>query len=49
MAFTARRVPKMKIVVLGAMGYQGRAAVVDLMRSPAVTEVVCADRMHGSG
>jgi len=33
----------MKIVVLGGMGYQGRAAVDDLMRSPAVTEVVCAD------
>jgi lysine 6-dehydrogenase len=33
----------MKIVVLGGLGYQGKAAVIDLMRSPEVTEVVCAD------
>jgi saccharopine dehydrogenase-like NADP-dependent oxidoreductase len=33
----------MKIVVLGGLGYQGKAAIVDLMRSPEVTEVVCAD------
>jgi saccharopine dehydrogenase-like NADP-dependent oxidoreductase len=33
----------MKIVVLGGLGLQGRAAVIDLMRSPRVTEVVCAD------
>lgn len=33
----------MKIIVLGGLGYQGKAAVIDLMRSEAVTEVVCAD------
>ncbi|MFZ7125100.1 MAG: saccharopine dehydrogenase family protein [Desulfobacterales bacterium] len=33
----------MKIVVLGGLGYQGKAAVIDLMRSPEVAEVVCAD------
>lgn len=33
----------MKIVVLGGLGYQGKAALIDLMRSAAVTEVVCAD------
>ncbi|MEE4608317.1 MAG: saccharopine dehydrogenase C-terminal domain-containing protein [Desulfobacteraceae bacterium] len=33
----------MKIVVLGGLGLQGRAAVIDLMRSSQVTEVVCVD------
>ncbi len=33
----------MKIIVLGGLGYQGKAAVIDLMRSEEVTEVVCAD------
>ena len=33
----------MKIIVLGGLGYQGKAAVIDLMRSREVTEVVCAD------
>ncbi len=33
----------MKIIVLGGLGYQGRAALIDLMRSAEVTEVVCAD------
>lgn len=33
----------MKIIVLGGLGYQGRAAVIDLMRSGEVTEVVCVD------
>jgi len=33
----------MQIVVLGGLGYQGKAALVDLMRSPEVTAVVCAD------
>ena len=33
----------MKIVVFGGSGFQGKAALVDLMRSPGVTEVVCAD------
>ncbi len=33
----------MKVIVLGGLGYQGRAAVIDLMRSGEVTEVVCAD------
>ncbi len=33
----------MKIVVLGGLGSQGRAALIDLSRSPAVDEVVCAD------
>ena len=33
----------MKIIVLGGLGYQGKAAVIDLMRSGEVTEVVCAD------
>ena len=33
----------MRIIVLGGLGYQGKAALVDLMRSEAVTEVVCAD------
>ncbi len=33
----------MRIVVLGGLGLQGRAAVIDLLRSPQVSEVVCAD------
>jgi lysine 6-dehydrogenase len=38
----------MKIIVLGGLGYQGKAAVIDLMRSTEVTEVVCADaRLDG--
>jgi saccharopine dehydrogenase-like NADP-dependent oxidoreductase len=38
----------MKIVVLGGLGYQGKAAVIDLLRSPEVTAVVCADaRLDG--
>jgi saccharopine dehydrogenase-like NADP-dependent oxidoreductase len=33
----------MKIIVLGGLGFQGKAALIDLMRSTEVTEVVCAD------
>ena len=33
----------MKMIVLGGLGFQGKAAVIDLMRSVEVTEVVCAD------
>ena len=33
----------MKVFVLGGLGLQGRAAVIDLMRSAEVKEVVCAD------
>ena len=33
----------MKIVVLGGLGLQGRAALIDLVRSPTVEEVICAD------
>ncbi|WP_020677023.1 saccharopine dehydrogenase family protein [Geopsychrobacter electrodiphilus] len=33
----------MKIVVLGGLGSQGRAVLIDLARSPAVDEVICAD------
>lgn len=33
----------MKILVLGACGIQGRAAVYDLARNPEVTQVICAD------
>lgn len=33
----------MRIVVLGGLGLQGQAALVDLTTSPAVTEVVCLD------
>jgi lysine 6-dehydrogenase len=33
----------MKIIVLGGLGYQGKAALIDLMRSAEVTEVICAD------
>jgi len=33
----------MKMIVLGGLGYQGKAAIIDLMRSTEVTEVVCAD------
>ncbi len=33
----------MRVLVLGASGLQGRAAVMDLLRSSDVTEVVCAD------
>jgi saccharopine dehydrogenase-like NADP-dependent oxidoreductase len=33
----------MKIAVLGGLGLQGRAALVDLARSDRVREVVCAD------
>ncbi len=34
----------MKIMVLGGCGAQGRAAVYDLLQSPSVTEVICADQ-----
>ena len=38
----------MKITVLGGLGYQGKAAVIDLMRSEEVAEIVCADaRIQG--
>jgi saccharopine dehydrogenase-like NADP-dependent oxidoreductase len=33
----------MKIVVLGGLGMQGKAALLDLARSPAVHEIICAD------
>ncbi len=33
----------MKIVVLGGLGSQGRAVLIDLVRSPAVDEIICAD------
>jgi len=33
----------MKIVVLGGLGMQGKAALLDLARSTAVREVICAD------
>jgi saccharopine dehydrogenase-like NADP-dependent oxidoreductase len=33
----------MKIVVLGGLGSQGRAVLIDLVRSPSVGEVICAD------
>lgn len=33
----------MKMIVLGGLGYQGKAALIDLMRSAEVTQVVCAD------
>lgn len=33
----------MKVVVLGGMGIQGRAAMADLASSPAVETIVCAD------
>ena len=34
---------KMKIAVLGGLGFQGRAALFDLSRSELVEEVICAD------
>ena len=34
----------MKIMVLGGCGAQGRAAVYDLIQSPKVTQVICADQ-----
>ncbi len=38
----------MKILVLGACGIQGRAAVYDLARSEGVEEIICADaRLDG--
>ncbi len=33
----------LRILVLGGCGIQGKAAVLDLAGSPAVTEVICAD------
>lgn len=33
----------MKIVVLGGLGIQGRAAILDLAESDSVSEVICAD------
>jgi len=33
----------MKVAVLGGMGLQGKAALVDLARSKDVTEIICAD------
>ncbi len=33
----------MKVVVLGGMGIQGRAALVDLASSPSVEAIICAD------
>ena len=33
----------LRILVLGGCGIQGKAAVLDLVNSPAVTEVICAD------
>ncbi|WP_042143482.1 saccharopine dehydrogenase family protein [Paucisalibacillus sp. EB02] len=33
----------MKIIVLGGSGLQGRAALLDLGKSPHVSEIVCAD------
>ncbi|NOY14133.1 MAG: saccharopine dehydrogenase [Deltaproteobacteria bacterium] len=33
----------MKVVVLGGLGLQGRAALVDLSRSADVDEIICAD------
>jgi saccharopine dehydrogenase-like NADP-dependent oxidoreductase len=33
----------MRVLVLGGCGIQGRAAVYDLAKSPAVSEVLCAD------
>jgi saccharopine dehydrogenase-like NADP-dependent oxidoreductase len=33
----------MKVLVLGGCGIQGRAAVFDLAKNPAVFEVICAD------
>ena len=33
----------MKIVVLGGLGLQGKAAIADLAGSEGVTEIVCAD------
>jgi saccharopine dehydrogenase-like NADP-dependent oxidoreductase len=33
----------MKVVVLGGMGIQGRAALADLVSSPAVEAIICAD------
>lgn len=33
----------MRILVLGGSGLQGRVAVWDLARSPAVSEIICAD------
>lgn len=34
----------MRIAVLGGLGMQGRAAIADLGRRPAVTEIICVDR-----
>ena len=33
----------MKIVLLGGLGLQGKAALADLAGSPAVQSIICAD------
>jgi len=38
-----RPVSQMKVVVLGGMGIQGRAALTDLAASPSVETIICAD------
>src|SRR5574341_189438 len=38
-----RRTRAMKVLVLGGLGLQGKAAVLDLARSEGVTEGLCAD------
>ena len=33
----------MRIAVLGGLGFQGKAAVIDLAKSDLLNEVICAD------